>query len=342
MKFVYVDRIGYGALLLALLLAPAFGAYPVFVMKLMCFALFAAAFNLLLGYTGLLSFGHAAFFGSSAYVTGYAIKVWGLTPELGVLAGMVSAALLGVVFGYLAIKRQGIYFAMITLALAQAVFFVCLQAPFTGGENGLQDVPRGSLLGVLDLGSDLTLYYVILGVVVAAFALIARTVQSHFGQVLAAIKEDEPRATSLGYDSNRFKLLAFVLSATLAGLAGSLKTLVLGFATLSDVHWQTSGAAILMTLVGGVGVLSGPIAGSAVIVFLEDKIGEVGLVLAQMTSVEWFKSLGESVTIVTGLIFLLCVLAFRRGVMGEIQARVHRRRRSASLIRLQPRTSGQE
>ena len=227
-----ITPVVYALLLIALLVAPFAGAYPVFVMKLMCFALFASAFNLLLGYTGLLSFGHAMFFGFAAYVAGHAAKVWGLTPELAILAGTLSATAIGIVTGWLAVRRQGIYFAMITLALAQAVFFVCLQAPFTGGENGLQDVPRGSLLGVLDLGSDLTLYYVILGVVVAAFALIARTVHSHFGQVLAAIKENEPRATSLGYDSNRFKLLAFVLSATLAGLAGSLKTLVLGFATL--------------------------------------------------------------------------------------------------------------
>src|SRR6478735_6285950 len=223
-------------------------------MKLMCFALFASAFNLLLGYTGLLSFGHAAFLGGSAYVAGHAMKVWGLTPELGWIAGL------------LAIRRQGIYFAMITLALAQMVFFVALQAKFTGGEDGLQGVPRGKLFGVLDLQNDLTMYYVTLVIVVAAFLLIVRTIHSPFGQVLKGIKENEPRALSLGYDVSRFKLLAFVISAALSGLAGSLKTLVLGFATLTDVHWSSSGSVILMTLLGGLGTLSGPIVGAAIVV----------------------------------------------------------------------------
>lgn len=326
MNFKNIAPIGYGLLLLGLVAAPFLGAYPVFVMKLMCFALFASAFNLLLGFTGLLSFGHAAFLGGAAYVAGHAIKVWGLTPEVGLLLGTAGGALLGLLFGWLAIRRQGIYFSMITLALAQMLFFACLQAPFTGGEDGLQGVPRGKLFGVIDLKSDLVMYYVALVIVVAAFLLIVRTIHSPFGQVLKGIKENEPRAISLGYDTHRFKLLAFVLSAALAGLAGSLKTLVLGFATLSDVHWTASGQVILMTLVGGLGMLSGPLIGSAVVVLLENKIGEFGNLLAALTSVEWFKTLGESVTMVTGLIFVICVLAFRRGIMGEIIAWLAQRR----------------
>ncbi|CAA2106861.1 branched-chain amino acid ABC transporter permease [Variovorax paradoxus] len=321
-----ISLVVYALLLLALVLAPFFGAYPVFVMKLMCFALFAAAFNLLLGYTGLLSFGHAAFLGGSAYVAGHAMKVWGLTPELGLIAGTLTGAFLGWIFGVLAIRRQGIYFAMITLALAQMMFFVALQARFTGGEDGLQGVPRGKLFGLIDLSSDLTMYYVALVIVVAAFLLIVRTIHSPFGQVLKGIKENEPRALSLGYDVSRFKLLAFVISAALSGLAGSLKTLVLGFATLSDVHWTASGQVILMTLVGGLGTLSGPLVGSAVVVLLENKIGELGNLLARITTVDWFNTLGESVTMVTGLIFVICVLAFRKGIMGEIIAFVDRRR----------------
>ncbi|CAA2109934.1 branched-chain amino acid ABC transporter permease [Variovorax paradoxus] len=321
-----ISLVVYALLLVALVLAPFFGAYPVFVMKLMCFALFAAAFNLLLGYTGLLSFGHAAFLGGSAYVAGHAMKVWGLTPELGLIAGTLTGAFLGWIFGVLAIRRQGIYFAMITLALAQMMFFVALQARFTGGEDGLQGVPRGKLFGLVDLSSDLTMYYVALVIVVAAFLLIVRTIHSPFGQVLKGIKENEPRALSLGYDVSRFKLLAFVISAALSGLAGSLKTLVLGFATLSDVHWTASGQVILMTLVGGLGTLSGPLVGSAVVVLLENKIGELGNLLARITTVDWFNTLGESVTMVTGLIFVICVLAFRKGIMGEIIAFVDRRR----------------
>ncbi len=317
--------IGYGLLLLALIAAPFLGAYPVFVMKLMCFALFASAFNLLLGYTGLLSFGHAAFLGGAAYVAGHAIKVWGLTPEVGLLLGTAGGALLGLLFGWLAIRRQGIYFSMITLALAQMLFFAALQMPFTGGEDGLQGVPRGKLFGVLDLSSDLTMYYVCLVIVVLAFLLIVRTIDSPFGQVLRGIKENEPRATSLGYDTNRFKLLAFVISAAIAGLAGALKTLVLGFATLSDVHWSASGHVVLMTLVGGMGTLAGPLVGAAVVVALENKIGDLGTLLAKLTTIDWFNTLGESVTIVTGLIFVVCVLAFRRGIMGEIVAWLERR-----------------
>ncbi len=319
--------VGYGLLLAALIVAPFFGAYPIFVMKLLCFALFASAFNLLLGYTGLLSFGHAAFFGGSAYVAGHVMKVWGFTPELGLLVGTLTGAGLGWVFGVLAIRRQGIYFAMITLALAQMIFFVALQAPFTGGEDGLQAVPRGKLFGVISLADDLTIYYLVLAIVAAAFALIVRTIHSPFGQVLKGIKENEPRALSLGYDVARFKLLAFVISAALTGLAGSLKTLVLGFASLSDVHWTASGQVILMTLVGGLGTLSGPMVGSTVVVILENKLGEIGNAIARLTGIDWFNTLGESVTMVTGLIFIVCVLLFRKGIMGEIIAFMERRKK---------------
>ena len=320
MNLKKLSAVGYGLLLVGLLAAPMLGAYPVFVMKLMCFALFAAAFNLLLGYTGILSFGHAAFLGGAAYAAGHSMKEWGLSPELGLLVGTASGALLGLVVGFFAIRRTGIYSTMITLALAQMLYFLCLQAPFTGGEDGLQGVPRGKLFGLIDLKDDVVLYYVVLVVVVAAFLLIVRTVHSPYGQVLKAIKENEPRAISLGYDTNRFKLLAFVLSAALSGLAGSLKTLVLGFATLSDAHWSASGHVVLMTLVGGLGTLSGPLVGSAVVVLLENKIGELGNFLASLSGIEWFNTLGESVTIVTGLIFVICVLAFRRGIMGELIA----------------------
>ncbi|MCO5400841.1 branched-chain amino acid ABC transporter permease [Ralstonia soli] len=312
----------YGLLLVALIAAPLVGAYPVFVAKLLCFALFASAFNLLLGYTGLLSFGHAAFFGGAGYVAGYMMRDLHVTPELGLLAGTAAGAFIGLVVGLLAIRRQGIYFAMITLALAQMLYFFCLQAPFTGGEDGLQGVPRGKLFGVLDLSSDLTLYYVVLAIVVVAFLLIVRTIHSPFGQILKAIKENEPRATSLGYDTDRFKLLAFVLSAALTGLAGSLKTLVLGFETLTDVHWSMSGSVILMTLVGGLGILSGPLLGAALVIALENKLGDIGTFLAGATGIDGFNVLGESVTTVTGAIFVICVLTFRRGIMGEIAARV--------------------
>jgi len=312
----------YGLLLVALVAAPLVGAYPVFVAKLLCFVLFASAFNLLLGYTGLLSFGHAAFFGGAGYVAGYMMRDMNVTPELGLLAGTAAGALIGLVVGLLAIRRQGIYFAMITLALAQMFYFFCLQAPFTGGEDGLQGVPRGKLFGLLDLSSDLTLYYVVLAIVAAAFLLIVRTIHSPFGQILKAIKENEPRATSLGYDTDRFKLLAFVLSAALTGLAGSLKTLVLGFETLTDVHWSMSGSVILMTLVGGLGILSGPLLGAALVIALENKLGDIGSFLAGATGIDGFNILGESVTTVTGAIFVICVLTFRRGIMGEIAARV--------------------
>ena len=327
--FEFVRRHRVAAVIAFLMVFPLLMPYHALAINILLFGLFAVGFNLLFGYTGLLSFGHAAFLGGAAYVAGHAIKVWGLTPEVGLLLGTAGGALLGLLFGWLAIRRQGIYFSMITLALAQMLFFACLQAPFTGGEDGLQGVPRGKLFGVIDLKSDLVMYYVALVIVVAAFLLIVRTIHSPFGQVLKGIKENEPRAISLGYDTHRFKLLAFVLSAAIAGLAGALKTLVLGFATLSDVHWTASGQVILMTLVGGLGTLSGPLIGSAVVVLLENKIGELGNLLAMMTSVEWFKTLGESVTVVTGLIFVVCVLAFRRGIMGEIIALQARWRKGA-------------
>ena len=309
------------AIALLLALGAPFYLYPVFLMKVLCFALFACAFNLLIGFTGLLAFGHAAFFGGAGYIAGYALKTLGLPTEIGLILGTAFAALVGLVMGGLAIRRQGIYFTMITLALAQMLFFVFLQSPFTGGEDGLQGVPRGRLLGMLDLGNDVTMYYVVLAIVIAAFALIVRTIHSPFGQVLKAVKENEPRAISLGYDVDRYKLLAFVLSAALSGLAGATKTLVLGFETLTDAHWTMSGLVVLMTLVGGLGTIVGPIVGAIVIIALENKLGDLGAFLARVTSVEWFNTLGDSVTIVTGLIFIVCVLAFRRGIVGEIAAR---------------------
>lgn len=316
-----LKKLGYAAVLLLALIAP-FQLYPVLMMKMLCFALFACAFNLLIGFTGLLSFGHAAFFGGASYIAGHALKTWGLPFELGLLAGTAFAALLGLLIGGLAIRRQGIYFTMITLALAQMLFFVFLQAPFTGGEDGLQSIPRGKLLGTIDLSNDLTMYYVVLAIVVAAFLLIVRIVHSPFGQLLKAVRENEPRATSLGYDVDRYKLMAFVLSAALAGLAGATKAVVLGFGTLTDVHWSMSGLVVLMTLVGGMGTLFGPVIGAIIIIALENKLGDFGGWLASVTSVEWFNTIGESVTMVTGLIFVICVLAFRRGIIGELAARV--------------------
>lgn len=317
------QRIGYAIVLVLACIAPLV-LYPIFLMKLLCFALFACAFNLLVGYTGLLSFGHAAFFGGAGYAAGYALKVWGLPMELGILFGVLVAAAIGLVMGALAIRRQGIYFTMITLALAQMFYFFYLQAPFTGGEDGLQGVPRGYLLGWVSLANDLTLYYVVLAISIAGYALIVRIVHSPFGQVLRAIKENEPRAISLGYDVNRYKLLAFVLSAALSGLAGATKTMVLGFETLTNVHWTMSGLVVLMTLVGGLGTLVGPIVGAIIIIALENKLGSFGYFLSSITGIEWFQSLGDSVTIATGLIFIVCVLAFRRGIVGEILARFGR------------------
>jgi branched-chain amino acid transport system permease protein len=306
-----VLRTTYLVLLALAVAAPFLGIYPILVMKLLCFALFACAFNLLLGFTGLLSFGHAAFFGSAAYVTGYFIKSQGWTPELGILAGIVASALLGLVFGGVAIRRQGIYFAMVTLALAQMVFFVCLQAPFTGGEDGLQGVPRGHLFGLLPLLPDLNLYYVVLAIFVACWLGIRRIVTSPFGQVLKMIRENEPRAISLGYEVDRYKLVAFVLSAGLSGLAGALKTVVMGFATLSDVHWSMSGEVILMSLLGGVGTLFGPVLGAGVVIALQNMLAD---------------KVGAWVTVIIGVIFVVCVLAFRKGMVGELLAWNDRRR----------------
>ncbi len=293
--------IGYLGLLAFGLVAPFF-IYPVLVMKILCFSLFACAFNLLLGYTGLLSFGHAVFFGSAAYVAGHALKVWQLPPLVGILTGTLAAVALGWAIGSLAIRRQGIYFAMITLALAQMVYFIFLQAPFTGGEDGLQGLPRGTLFGVLDLADDMNLYYVVLAIFVGAFWLIQRTIHSPFGQILKAIRENEPRAVSLGYDVARYKLLAFVLSAGLAGLAGATKALVFKFATLTDAHWHTSGEVVLMTLVGGMGTVFGPLVGASVIVTLQNELAD---------------KVGSLVTVIMGAIFVACVLAFRRGIVGE-------------------------
>jgi branched-chain amino acid transport system permease protein len=292
-----------GALLL--LAAPYLGLYPVLLMKILCFALFACAFNLLLGFTGLLSFGHAMFFGSAGYTAGYAMKAWGATPEIGLLLGTLVAALAGLLVGSLAIRRQGIYFAMITLALSQMVYFVLLQAPFTGGEDGLQGVPRGSFLGIFDLSSDIAMYYFVALVFVLGFVAIWRIVNSPFGHILKAIRENEPRAVSLGYDANRFKLLAFVLSSAIAGLAGSLKVLVLGVETLTDVHWHTSGEVVLMTLMGGVGTLLGPVIGATAVVGIQSELAD---------------KVGSWVTVIMGVIFVVCVLSFRKGIVGELLA----------------------
>jgi branched-chain amino acid transport system permease protein len=277
-------------------------AYPVFLMSVLCFALFACAFNLLIGYGGLLSFGHAAFLGTGGYIAGHAAKVWGLPPELSLLAGTAAAAVLGLGFGALAIRRQGIYFAMITLALAQMVYFFYLQVPFTGGEDGIQAIPRGHLFGIFDLTDMMTLYWVVLAIFVLGFLLIYRTIHSPFGQVLKAIRESEPRAISLGYDTDRYKLVAFVLSAALSGLAGSTKALVFQLASLTDVHWTMSGEVVLMALLGGLGTVFGPVGGALIIISLQNYLAQLGA---------W-------VTVVQGFVFILCVLAFRRGVVGEL------------------------
>ncbi len=285
-----------------LVAAPFVGIYPVFMMKVMCFALFACAFNLLLGFGGLLSFGHAMFLGMAGYVSAHAAKVWGLTPELAIIVATLCAAALGWVAGLLAIRRQGIYFAMITLALAQMVFFFSLQAPFAGGEDGIQAVPRGKLFGLIDLSQPMAMYAVVLVVFLGGFLLIYRIVHSPFGQVLKAIRENEPRTVSLGYDADKFKHRAFVLSAALAGMAGATKAIVFQLASLTDVHWSMSGEVVLMTLVGGMGTIFGPVVGAAVIVTMQNYLAELGA---------W-------VTVVQGVIFVLCVLLFRRGIVGEI------------------------
>jgi branched-chain amino acid transport system permease protein len=293
------------AVLLVLLVIGLVGpmlVYPVFLMKVMCFALFASAFNLLIGYVGLLAFGHAMFFGCAAYVSGYLLKVAGWPAELSILAGATAAGVLGVITGLLAIGRQGIYFAMITLALAQMFFFFCVQAPFTGGENGLTSIPRGRLFGLVDLSDDLTLYYVVLSIVAGGVFLVYRTIHSPFGQVLKGIRDNEPRAISLGYDVNRFKLIAFTLSAFVSGLAGALKAIVLQLATLADVSWTTSGEVVLMTLIGGIGTVVGPILGAAVIITMQN----------------YLTGFAEWVITIQGLIFFITVLVFRRGIAGEI------------------------
>ena len=282
-------------------IAPYF-VYPVFLMKVMCFALFACAFNLLLGFGGLLSFGHAMFFGTSGYAAAHAAKVWGLTPELSVLFATLCATVLAWVVGLLAIRRQGIYFAMITLALSQMVFFVYLQTPFTGGEDGIQGVPHGHLFGLFDLNNEAAMYIFVLAIFLLGFALVWRIVHSPFGQVLKAIRENEQRALSLGYDTDRFKLIAFILSGTVAGMAGGTKALVFQLASLTDVHWTMSGEVVLMTLVGGLGTLFGPVVGAAVIVTMQNYLAQLG---------SW-------VTVVQGLVFVVCVMLFRKGVVGEI------------------------
>jgi branched-chain amino acid transport system permease protein len=305
-----MNRTVWIALFLLGLLAPLM-VYPVFLMKLLCFALFAFAFDLLLGYTGLLSFGHAAFFGGASYVTGHLVKNTGLTPELGVLGGTLFAALLGYVVGSLAIRRQGIYFAMVTLALAQIVYFIALKAPFTGGEDGLQGIPRGILFGLIDLNHatlvggralGLNLYYFVFASFCLGFWVIYRTVHSPFGQVLKAIRENEPRAISLGYKVERFKLMAFVISAAMAGLAGATKSLVFQLASLTDVSWHTSGEVVLMTLLGGVGTVLGPLVGAFTVVTLQSELSAVG---------SW-------ISVIIGSIFVVCVLVFRRGMVGEL------------------------
>ncbi len=296
------------AVMVAFFAAAPFFVYPVFLMKALCFGLFACAFNLLIGYVGLLSFGHAAFLGSAGYVTAHVAKVWGWPPEAAIVAGVAAAAVLGLAIGVLAIRRQGIYFAMTTLALAQMIYFFCLQAPFTHGEDGIQSVPRGRLLGFLDLSHTLTLYFVVLAIFLAGFLVIYRTIHSPFGQVLKAIRENEPRAISLGYKADQYKLMAFVLSTALVGLAGGTKALVFQLASLTDVHWTMSGEVVLMTLLGGLGTVFGPVVGAFIVIALENYLAQLGA---------W-------VTVVQGVIFVVCVLTFRRGVVGEL-ARLIRR-----------------
>ncbi len=293
--------VAFAIMVAAFAIAPLW-VYPVFLMKVMCFALFACAFNLLLGFGGLLSFGHAMFLGSAGYAASHAAKVWGWNPEIAVIFGTLCSMVLAFVVGSLAIRRQGIYFAMITLALAQMIFFFSLQAPFTGGEDGIQGVPRGHLFGFIDLADNINMYVFVLAIFLAGFLFVWRVVHSPFGQILKAIREHQDRATSLGYDTDKYKLLAFVISGALAGTAGALKSLVFQLASLTDVHWSMSGEVVLMTLVGGMGTLFGPVVGAAVIVSMQNYLAQLGA---------W-------VTVVQGVIFVVCVLAFRRGVIGEI------------------------
>ncbi|KQT29107.1 MAG: branched-chain amino acid ABC transporter permease [Bradyrhizobium sp.] len=289
---------------MALLLAavPFTGVYPFFVMQALCFALLACAFNLLIGYGGLLSFGHAMFLGTAGYCSAHALKVWALPPELGILVGVAAAFVLSIVTGYISIRRQGIYFSMITLALSQLLYFIYLQAPFTHGEDGIQGIPQGRMFGLLDLSQPTVLYYVVLVGFLAGFLLIFRIINSPFGEVLKAIRENEPRAISLGYRTDQYKFLAFVLSGTLAGLAGALKVFVAQNASLTDVHWSMSGEVVLMTLVGGLGTIFGPVVGAFVIIAMQ----------------QYLAGFGQWVTVIQGVIFVTCVLTFRRGVVGEI------------------------
>jgi branched-chain amino acid transport system permease protein len=303
--------VAFVALVIAVIVAPFF-LYPVFLMKVLCFGLFACAFNLLFGYGGLLSFGQAAFFGMASYVCAYVSKSWGVTPEIAILLGALTAALLGLIIGALAIRRQGIYFAMITLALSQMVYFFSLRASFTGGEDGIQAVPRGHLFGVIDLSNDLALYTLVAVIVLASLLIINRIIHSPFGQVMKAIRDNEPRAISLGYKVERFKLLMFVLAATLAGIAGATKALVFQLASLTDIHWMMSGEVVLMALVGGVGTVYGPMFGALVIVAMET----------------YLASLGSWVTVVQGAVFVVCVLAFRQGIAGMAVQLWNRARRS--------------
>jgi branched-chain amino acid transport system permease protein len=300
------EWIAFGVLVVALLAAPFF-IYPLFLMQALCFALFACAFNLLIGYVGLLSFGHALYFGWASYIAAHTAKVWGLPPELAILAGTAAAAILGLVAGSLAIRRQGIYFAMITLALAQMMYFIALRVKFTGGEDGIQGVPRGKLFGILDLHNDMTMYALVLAIFLAGILFIHRIIHSPFGEVLKAIRENEPRAISLGYKTERYKLVAFVLSATLAGAAGATKAIVVQIASLTDVNWPMSGEVVLMTLVGGLGSIFGPVVGSFVILTMQYKLA----------------FLGEWVLVIQGVIFVACVLLFRRGIVGEIANWLH-------------------
>ncbi len=310
--------------LLALGLVAPYFVYPVFLMKALCFALFAAAFNLLLGYVGLLSFGHAAYFGFGAYVCGHVAKVWGFTPELALLTGTAVGTFMGLIFGWLAIRRQGIYFAMITLALAQMIYFFCIQAPFTHGEDGIQAIPRGHLFGLIDLNPNLTLYYFVLVIFLLGLFFIQRITHSPFGRVLMAVRENEPRAISLGYKTQRYKLLAFVLSAGLSSLAGAMKVLVFQLASLTDVHWHASGEVVLMTLLGGVGTLLGPVVGAFMVVAIQN----------------YFAQVGAWVTIIQGAIFVTCVLTFRRGIVGELREWWQRRDSQRPETRVEPHSSG--
>src|SRR5215469_4144681 len=300
------EQIAFVVMVAALIVAPFF-TYPLFLMQAMCFALFACAFNLLIGYVGLLSFGHALYFGWASYVAAHAAKVWGLSPVLAILTGTATAAFCGLIAGSLAIRRQGIYFAMITLALAQMMYFVALRASFTGGEDGIQAVPRGHLFGVISLQSDAAMYVFVLVIFIAAFLFIHRIIHSPFGEVLKAIRENETRAISLGYKTDRYKLMASVLSATLAGVAGATKAIVLQLASLTDVNWPMSGEVVLMTLVGGLGTIFGPVVGAFAILVMQFKLAPIG---------EW-------VLVIQGAIFVSCVLLFRRGVIGEIANKLH-------------------